>query len=118
MGLSYIQWDYCIKIQWDYCIYCIEILTFPFFCSTIVLLKGVIMGRKPREDGRNARTVANTAASAKKYDQIKIYVEKGQRDAVKAYAAAHGMSINTFINSYLSETIPGFIPVGSETGKE
>jgi len=72
----------------------------------------VYMAGKKREDGRNARTVANTKASEKKYDQIKIYVEKGQRDVVRAYAAQHGKSINGLINCLLAAEIPAFLPVG------
>lgn len=72
------------------------------------------MGRKAREDGRNPRTVANTKASEKKYDQMKIYLEKGQREKVRVYADSLGISVNALINSLLSDAIPGFIPIGSE----
>ena len=83
-----------------------------FYC--VICYHCIIMARKPREDGRNARTVANTKASEKKYDTLKVYVEKGQRDAIKKHADSLGCSINSLINRLLSEEISGFTPIGKE----
>ena len=42
---------------------------------------------------------------AKVYDRVGILVKKGQRDYLKAYAAANGESLNGFINRAIKEAI-------------
>lgn len=69
------------------------------------------MPRKPREDGRNARTVANNKYNQSAYDRIALNVKKGQRDVVKEYAKEKGETTNTLINRLLAEEIEGFEPV-------
>lgn len=41
--------------------------------------------------------------SAKAYDQVKINVYKGQREQIKAYAEAQGMSLNGYINKLIAD---------------
>ena len=41
--------------------------------------------------------------SAKAYDQIKVLVKKGERDKIKAYAEAQGLSLNAYINKLIKE---------------
>lgn len=37
------------------------------------------------------------------YDEIKVRVDKGRKDEIKAHAAAHGQSVNGFINEAIDE---------------
>lgn len=39
------------------------------------------------------------------YDEIKVRVEKGQKDNIQAHAVAHGESVNGFIGRAISETM-------------
>lgn len=39
------------------------------------------------------------------YDEIKVRVEKGQKDIIKAHAEARGESVNGFVNRAISETM-------------
>lgn len=39
------------------------------------------------------------------YDEIKVRVEKGQKETIKAHAEAQGESVNGFIGRAISETI-------------
>lgn len=43
--------------------------------------------------------------NAKAYDEIKLRVEKGQKEAIKAHAEAQEESVNGFINRAIAETI-------------
>ena len=37
------------------------------------------------------------------YDEIKVRVEKGQKDLIKAHAETQGKSVNSFINEAIVE---------------
>ena len=39
------------------------------------------------------------------YDEIKVRVEKGQKDIIKAHAVARGESVNGFIGRAIDETM-------------
>mgnify|MGYP005819913533 CR=1 FL=1 len=39
------------------------------------------------------------------YDEIKVRVEKGHKNIIKAHAEAHSESVNGFINRAISETM-------------
>ena len=39
------------------------------------------------------------------YDEIKVRVEKGQKDIIKAHAEARGESVNGFIGRAIDETM-------------
>ena len=53
-----------------------------------------------------ARKRANEKWNAKAYDEIKVRVEKGKKDAIKAHAKQHDNgSVNGFINRAISETM-------------
>jgi len=39
------------------------------------------------------------------YDEIKVRVDKGHKDAIKAHAEAHGESVNGFINRAIAEAM-------------
>lgn len=39
------------------------------------------------------------------YDEIKVRVDKGRKDEIKAHADAQGESVNGFINRAISETM-------------
>lgn len=41
----------------------------------------------------------------KAYDKVLVRMPKGQKDAIKAHATAHGESVNGFINRAIGETI-------------
>jgi hypothetical protein len=69
------------------------------------------MPRKAREDGRNARTVANNKYNSSAYDRIAVNVYKGNRELVKKYAEDRGETTNSLINKLLATEIDGFKPV-------
>ena len=68
------------------------------------------MGRKPREDGRNPRTVANNNTNKKLYDRLSVNVIKGNKELVQDYAKSIGESYNSLINKLLAREIEGFVP--------
>lgn len=39
------------------------------------------------------------------YDEIKVRVPKGQKEAIQEYAASQGESVNAFINRIIAEAI-------------
>lgn len=39
------------------------------------------------------------------YDEIKVRVEKGKKDKIKAHAEAHSESVNGFINRAIDEAV-------------
>ena len=39
------------------------------------------------------------------YDEIKVRVEKGQKEAIKAHAEARGESVNAFVGRAIEETM-------------
>lgn len=39
------------------------------------------------------------------YDEIKVRVEKGRKDIIKAHAEHKGESVNSFINRAINETM-------------
>ena len=39
------------------------------------------------------------------YDEIKVRVEKGQKDVIKAHAEARGESVNAFVGRAIEETM-------------
>ena len=41
--------------------------------------------------------------NAKKYDQVRLNVLKGQKDQIKQYAEANGESLNGYINRLIAE---------------
>lgn len=43
--------------------------------------------------------------NAKAYDEIKVRVQKGQKDQIQDAAAAAGMSVNAYINAAITEKI-------------
>jgi len=43
--------------------------------------------------------------NAKAYDEIKLRVPKGEKEAIQAHAAARGESVNGFIGRAIAETI-------------
>lgn len=69
------------------------------------------MGRPKREDGRNARTVANNKYNTTVYDRLAVNVNKGERERLKEYAAENGESVNGLINRLLAAEVPGFDPI-------
>lgn len=42
---------------------------------------------------------------AKAYDRISVLVSKGRKDTIKAHAAAHGESVNAFVNRAIDHEI-------------
>lgn len=42
---------------------------------------------------------------AEKLDRINLTVPKGRKEIIKAHAAAHGESVNGFINRAINETM-------------
>ena len=52
-----------------------------------------------------AQQKAVTKYVKSKYDRFGLTMPKGNLDAIKAHAEAHGESVNGFINRAISETI-------------
>ena len=52
-----------------------------------------------------AQQKAVTKYMKAKYDEIKVRVEKGQKDTIQAHAEAHSESVNGFIGRAITETI-------------
>lgn len=65
-------------------------------------------GRPARDDGRNARTVANNKYNNKVYERINLVVKRGNKERIQAAATAEGESVNGFINRIIAERIPGY----------
>ena len=63
------------------------------------------MPRAKRDDGRNPRTVASNKYSAANYERISFFVPKGEKEKIKAAAAATGKSMNAFIYEALTEKL-------------
>ena len=49
------------------------------------------------------QTKASNKYNAKAYDRIALQVKKGQREVIKAYAEAKGMSLNGYINKLIEQ---------------
>lgn len=52
-----------------------------------------------------AKIDANRRFTAENYDEVKLYVPKGERDNLKAYAESLGMSVNRLFLTALQEYI-------------
>ncbi len=53
-----------------------------------------------------AQTRASNKYQAKAYDKISIFVPKGKRELIKAYAENNNMSVNALVCNYLKTIIP------------
>lgn len=56
-------------------------------------------------------TATKNKWNAKAYDQLRVNVYKGQRDQIKAYAEAQGMSLNGYINKLIAEDMGAALTV-------
>lgn len=72
------------------------------------------MARPKREDGRNARTVANNKYNNSVYDRLAVNVKRGEREKVKDHAAEQGESVSGLVNRLLAAEVPGFVPIEKE----
>ena len=52
-----------------------------------------------------ARRRANEKYNAKAYDEIKVRVSKGEKEAIQAHAEARSESVNGFINRAITEAM-------------
>ena len=52
-----------------------------------------------------ARRRANEKYNAKTYEEIKVRVQKGQKEVIKAHADKQGESVNGFVKRAISETM-------------
>ena len=78
----------------------------------------------PQEGGKSmpaskAQQRAVSKYMKENYDEIKVRVEKGQKDIIKAHAEARGESVNGFIGRAIDETMErdNGAPAGPETEK-
>ena len=53
-----------------------------------------------------ARHRANEKYNAKAYDEIKIRVQKGQKEVIQALAIKQGESVNEYMKDYLTLSLP------------
>ena len=54
--------------------------------------------------------------NAKAYDQLRVNVYKGQREQIKAYAEAQGMSLNGYINKLIADDMGAALTVPKQQG--
>ena len=52
-----------------------------------------------------AQKQATARYNKKAYDRIDIVVPKGKREVIKAFAKAHGTSVNKFINDAIDKAM-------------
>ena len=52
-----------------------------------------------------ASTTAKDRYNAKSYDDIRVRVPKGQKEAIQAFAEQNGESLNGFINRLIGEAM-------------
>lgn len=50
-----------------------------------------------------AHIKASNKYNAKAYDRVSLMLPKGNRDIIRAYAEAKGLSLNAYINKLISE---------------
>ena len=60
-----------------------------------------------RKPASKAQQRAQNKWIASAYDRINLTVEKGRKDVIKAFADAHGESVNGFINRAVSAAMSG-----------
>lgn len=56
-------------------------------------------------------TATKNKWNAKAYDQLRVNVYKGQREQIKAYAEAQGMSLNGYINKLIADDMGAALTV-------
>lgn len=56
-----------------------------------------------KKKASSARVRANNKWNAKAYDDLKVRVQKGQRQVIKDFAERHGYSVNGFILEAVQE---------------
>lgn len=59
-------------------------------------------------------TTSKNKYNAKAYDRIALQVKKGHREAIRAYAEAHGMSLNGYINKLIAADMGEALTEGTE----
>ena len=55
--------------------------------------------------GGKTSTESKTKYNAKSYDEIKVRVRKGDKEQLKAFAAAQGLSLNEFITRAVTKAM-------------
>ena len=55
--------------------------------------------------GGKTSTESKTKYNAKSYDEIKVKVRKGDKEQLKAFAAAQGLSLNEFITRAVAKAM-------------
>ena len=55
--------------------------------------------------GGKTSTVSKTKYNAKSYDEIKVRVRKWDKEQLKAFAAAQGLSLNEFITRAVAKVM-------------
>lgn len=50
-----------------------------------------------------AHIKASNKYNAKAYDRVSLMLPKGNRDIIRAYAEANGLSLNAYINNLIAE---------------
>lgn len=56
--------------------------------------------------------------NAKKYDQVRLNVLKGQKAIIQAYAEAQGMSLNGYINKLIADDMGEALLTTPQTAAE
>lgn len=55
--------------------------------------------------GGKTSTESKTKYNAKSYDEIKVRVRRGDKEQLKAFAAAQGLSLNEFITRAVAKAM-------------
>jgi hypothetical protein len=64
----------------------------------------------------DARKRANAKWNKANYEQILIYVQKGEKDKIRAHTETYDESLNAFINRAIYETIERDVQIEKRAG--
>lgn len=63
-----------------------------------------------------AQNKATQRYNAKAYDRVELKLYKGQKEQVKAYAEAQGMSLNGYINKLIADDMGEALTIPKQQG--
>ena len=63
-----------------------------------------------------AHIKASNKYNAKAYDRVSLMIPKGNRDIIRAYAEAQGMSLNGYINKLIADDMGEALTLPKQQG--